>query len=794
MLLPALSFIYAIAVHRYLPFFPLSVTILSIFLTLILYKRIRRESLIIISIFFFGLLYSYIREADIPDIIPPDGEVLLTGTIIDVPEVNNDRLGFTVDDVFIDDERIDGMVRLSIDIEEGQPPIRSGDIVNATVSLKGITTFRNPGVYSYDPRQDGVIARGNVSQIEIISSKNNLWHIVNRTRQRLGWIMDRSLSHNSASFLKAIIIGLRRGISQDIIDDFNSTGLAHLLSISGTHFGLLAFIVFKVVRMCARLLPLRILNRLTLYLSLTQLSVLLTMPILILYVGLSGMSIPAVRSFIMVFIYMTALFIGRKGQWLNSLSIAAIIILLWNPQALFDVSFQLSFLAVLSIGIVLERINERDEDEMSIINKVFNKIKTAGLITISALLGTSPLIILFFKNLSLISPITNLIITPLICFIILPIGFLSAFISVLFNIPYLPLNQPIDSIISFTLNLISSSADIPYASIRLPNPSFLIIALYFISMILILFSNNRLRFIPILSVILIFLMRPYIHTDDMRVTFLDVGQGDSSVIELPDGKVMLIDGGSDVNDSGRRVIAPYLWSKGIRDIDIVVLTHAHPDHYGGLIYILDNFNIKRIWLNGRFVKGSETFFDKLTKKSMTTRIVKRGDSFKGDGYQITILHPYDIFSADSQRGAFSNENDDSIVLKIERNDFSVLFTGDIEMEAEDDLIHLGSWLRSRIIKVPHHGGRTSSSEDFIRLVNPEIAIISVGKYNIYNHPHPETLDRYLSRGIRIYRTDDDGAVTIILNDNRYSIMTYEDSRFKRIGNIYDEFRNLRLLL
>jgi competence protein ComEC len=182
-----------------------------------------------------------------------------------------------------------------------------------------------------------------------------------RMRKRLGDIMEKSLSKESASFLKAIVPGLKRGISPAIREAFSVTGLAHLLSISGTHFGLLAFIFFQTIRKIAGCLPEKTLTKLTLYITPSQIAILCTIPVLGAYAYISGMSTPTVRSLIMVFIYMLALFLGRRGEWMNSLSIAAMIILICKPAALFELSFMLSFIAVFSIGYIVEQRSDNLE-------------------------------------------------------------------------------------------------------------------------------------------------------------------------------------------------------------------------------------------------------------------------------------------------------------------------------------------------------------------------------------------------------------------------------------------------
>ncbi|MEF9438660.1 MAG: MBL fold metallo-hydrolase [Candidatus Mariimomonas ferrooxydans] len=277
--------------------------------------------------------------------------------------------------------------------------------------------------------------------------------------------------------------------------------------------------------------------------------------------------------------------------------------------------------------------------------------------------------------------------------------------------------------------------------------------------------------------------------------------------------------GSGGFDAGRRVIAPYLWAKGIRRIDFMVLSHPHPDHYGGLIYIMDNFKIGGVWLNGRLMQpsavgvdsnefvpnsyretrsgmltGAGEFFQKMQEEKIPGKILRRGDVLEAEKYRIYMLHPYDEFHADHVRGEASSENSDSLVLKIDTWDSSVLFTGDIEVEAEENLFYLGAWLKSDIIKVPHHGGRTSSSEEFLKAVNPEIAVLSAGKNNSFGHPHRETVERYNDAGIKLLRTHMDGAVTVTSTGSLYEIKTYWDSRFIKVNGLKDEIRNLRLLL
>ncbi|MBI4682954.1 MAG: DNA internalization-related competence protein ComEC/Rec2 [Nitrospirae bacterium] len=813
----ALSFISGIAAFNFFPFFPVAIILLFIAVVILLFlsrRSDRKRPVIFICAALFGFFYSLISQDTIPGIKVPGEDIYIEGTIIDVPEMSGEKLRFTINEVVIEGQIVHGRVRLVIMPELygnnfDESLAGPGDRITAVARLKEPGTFHNPGVYSYDLKKEGIVAAGYIKQMKIIGREGGLLARISNIRRELGSVIDKSLTEENASFHNAMITGLTGGISREMRDAFSSTGLAHVLSISGTHFGLLAFIFFTVTKSGIKRLPVKYLTRMTLYITPTQIAVGLTLPVLAMYAVLSGLSTPTIRSFIMVFIYMLALLLGRKEQWLNSLSIAATLILLWNPEALFDLSFILSFAAVLSIGYVLERRTQGTQQRLrmpptsvSLLSKngikeaagsIHEKIVTGVFMTIAAVLGTAPFVVLYFKQFPLISPLTNLVVTPFICFVVLPLGFVSSFIAFIFNMSSMPLNGLIDTLTYFVLKLINSFTNIPHANVHIHNPSFIIIAFYFLSLIFIMKSTLKWRVVPLAFVIGIYLLSPYLYENKLRATFLDAGQGDASLVELPDGKVMLIDGSTLEPDMGRMVIAPYLWSKGIRKIDYMVMSHPHPDHYGGLVYVLDHFDVGSIWFNGMISDDARVLFERAAQKKVPYKILKRGDVLEGNQYRIYALHPYDEFYSGSATEEYSTRNSDSLVLKIESDDASLLFTGDIEQEAEEDILYLGNRLKSDILKVPHHGGRTSSSEGFINAVGPEIAVISAGRGNSFGHPHKETLERYGRAGTRVFRTDLSGAVTITKHRNSYEIETYEDSEFKRVEAWRDEVRNLKLL-
>lgn len=257
----------------------------------------------------------------------------------------------------------------------------------------------------------------------------------------------------------------------------------------------------------------------------------------------------------------------------------------------------------------------------------------------------------------------------------------------------------------------------------------------------------------------------------LKVTFLDVGQGDSIFIQFPYGGNMLIDGGQGGRyDMGKRVIAPFLRSKGVRRIDTLLLTHPHDDHVGGLITVLKEFPVGLFLGSGQTHTSYtyEQFLELVRKKEIPYRIVKEGmEITRYKGVKIDVLNPPSPF----MEGTRSDLNNNSVVLKIRHGKANLLLSADIEVEAEERLLSYGYLLKSTAVKVPHQGSRSSSSQPFLELVAPQAAILSVGEKNPFGHPSPPVLKRYQEMGIKLYRTDRQGAVILTSDGKKFWIKT-----------------------
>lgn len=635
--------------------------------------------------------------------------------------------------------------------------------------------------------------------------------IFSQLRLRLNDFIKHNFSVDSAPFVMSIITGERSLLTKETRNAFNATGLAHILSISGAHFGLLLFILFRIFKLLVRMFPHNILVRLTIYLTPSQIAAILCVPFMIAYLGISDMSIPSIRAFIMITLFLFGLLIHRKGFWLNTLLFAAVVIILIQPDSILDLSLQLSFIAVLCIGLTTEQKSRSAEEQKNdnLKRNYFHNV-TSGLllfctsalkISLAATIGTAPLVAYHFHYFSLISPITNLIITPIIGFVILPIAIVSSFIFLAFGV--FPLHSFVDAITIFVLKAIKHIAQWNFVDIKIPAFPLILLIMFYIGVLVyvIVKMQNRqgaigdrqeevkksiaYRPLPItipvavaIIPMLVYAGIKFFEPRKLKITHLDVGQGDSAVVELPDSRTLVI-------DTGRRGIqtAEFLRYRGIKKIDAIILSHGQSDHAGGIWYLLKNFKVHEIWDNGRLIYPDESL-------ELKHRGLQRGDVIEGKGYKITVLHPYDgfytLYSDDN------DENNDSLVLKIQDRRNVFLFTGDIEEEAEEDLSYLGGHIKSSVLKVPHHGSRTSLSEMFFNTVSPEIAVISVGRKNLYNHPHRETLE--MLNSAKIFRTDRDGAICIEeLPDGRLEVKTWKDMQLAEALSIKEELMNFKKL-
>jgi competence protein ComEC len=329
-------------------------------------------------------------------------------------------------------------------------------------------------------------------------------------------------------------------------------------------------------------------------------------------------------------------------------------------------------------------------------------------------------------------------------------------------------------------------SQLPFAGIRTITPSLIEVGLYY-AFAWTLFNYRRTRLAKTLLAGLVIILivdgSYWLHRrygcHELALTVLDVGQGSSALLELPGGPCILVDGGGFYDnrfDVGARVVAPFLWQKKISTVDILVLSHLHPDHLNGLLFIARHFHVREVWMTEERVNTGayQEFLDIIERKGI--RVVGLGELVRPrvvHGVRFEVLHPpLDFVERKAQEG-WRSLNNNSLVLKATFGDVSFICAGDIEAEAETELVHLAcDRLRTNVLLVPHHGSKSSSTMPFLNCIQPDIAVVSSGWKNIFRFPHDEVLHRYEAKGCEIFRTDLQGAITLTTDGHEVTVQTF----------------------
>lgn len=695
-----------------------------------------------------------------------------------------------------------------LNIWKKEIPFEYGDLLEMKIKLRRPKQFQNKGAFQYaDYRErtgwSGVANLSNLDQITKVGEDGN--QVIKRIYRWRDEIRRRTLNTfepTTGAVLMALVIGETGYLPDAVREDFAASGTAHLLAVSGAHLAFVSLFVFGLARFLLLRLPEGILLRLTLWKIPSQWAALLTAIAVILYTLLAGAKMGTLRALTMILVYLLSIWMGRNRDATTALALACLLIIAFEPRAIFEISFQLSFLSVLFIILILEWRRERsDTDDLDppekkpcFYQKVFSGASLMMQSTLGATLGTLPLSLYYFHQFSWVGLFSNLIVLPFVGWFIIPMSLLAALSALLFSRGF-PFYEVHEQLLSVFLELISFFAKQPGAGFHFASPPLLLIVLYYIVFLAIFIlkkrcNTGRLLLGASLCFGFLFFFRGGIRSlpSHTRITFLDVGQGDASVIEFSNGQTMLIDGGSEM--AGKFAIAPYLWEHRIGTINILLATHPQFDHMGGLPYLIRTFNIGEIWSNGRQNKADhyQNFLKTLRSKGLNQRIVNNQSP------PITIAD-CKLFFLNPEGDELSGElesNNNSVVLRLScssqgKKSMAFLFTGDIEAEAEQRLIQGHTDLKSSVLKVPHHGSQSSSGTAFISAVSPAFAVISAGRKNRYRHPHPDVLQAYEHLGVKIHRSDQDGEVSFELKPQEDSlglplkIQTYRSRKIKRIS-------------
>jgi len=557
----------------------------------------------------------------------------------------------------------------------------------------------------------------------------------------------------AGAVLEALLLGERRRMDEEATLAFQESGLLHLIAISGAHIGIISMLLmglFKLLGLAPR--P----------------SALLLILILVFYSILVESSASVLRSTIIAVSYLTGRLLWRESRILNSLAYSALVLLFLNPSSLFDPGFQLTYAATLAIVLFQPRI-------VRFMPRLPLRAGEALALSLAAQAGVTPLIAADFNRVTLAPLLLNLPAVPLVAAIMAG-GYVFFPAACLVPAAAGLLGAALKLMTSLLLFLSASSGVSPLLSFRIPDPPpFVILAYYAFLGGLLLPAKLRGKKIILASGLvlasILMVIRPApAPCGRLRMTVLDVGQGDAILVEFPGRMIMLVDGGgasAGSFDPGEKVVSPALWRKGVRRLDIIVATHSHPDHIKGLTALARNFKPKEFWAGP--AGGDDPLRGKLEAslpRGTVRKIAARGFQQHIEGVLVESLHPGPEAPLPG-----ASANDRSLVLRISWGRTAFLLTGDIGLPAEETIGRSGLPLRAGVLKAGHHGSDSSCSPEFLRRVSPRLAVISVGRNNAFGLPKEATLLRLRTAGASSFRTDRDGAVEVTSNGWSYSVRT-----------------------
>ena len=605
--------------------------------------------------------------------------------------------------------------------------------------------------------------------------------VIENLRRDIRRFIGSHLEGDAGGLLTALVVGDMGGIGKEMRAAFTAAGVNHVLSISGLHVAMLGLVVFALIRYGASFSA-----YLTLRVNLFKAAAFFSFLAVLFYTALAGAMVPTVRSAIMIGVYQLAILLDREEEIFASLALAALLIALVWPGVVADISFQLSFLAVLFIVWGMRRLRDwvprpaRDQlpQERSWVAARLRHASFHLAVPLLATLGTGPLVAHYFGHLSLAGFIANPVVVPLVGFIVVPLGLIIGFLSVIAPEAGLIVIALARQIVTLTSALVQWLADLPFANLRVPAPGPLEIALlYGLLVSLLAFSRKAHRAIALtVGVCLLTADAAYWWMErrqrtELRVTHLNVGQGDAAVVELPGSKVMVIDAGGTAAgdfDTGEAIVAPYLRARKILKVDYLVVTHPRIDHYGGMRAIIEEFSPAEFWSGS--VRAHTTRFEQLEEalaRSDLRRVTLdlRQPCRLIESVKLCALH-----------APAENAAEGSVVLRLEYGNLGYLFAGDIEKREEALLLQSPASLRSAVLKVPRHGSISASTAEFITAVQPQLAIVSAAARGPSEAQRADVIERYRKTRAQVLTTYEDGAIIIESDGDTVRYSTFKSGR------------------
>lgn len=648
-----------------------------------------------------------------------------------------------------------------------------GDGIQLVGTISEFHDYGNPGRMNtvMSNKAKGICGRAMISKYSLViepRQEKSLARLAEQVRKQYEAYMAQAMPKQDAAAIFAMLFGGYQGIRPELLEAFTVTGIVHILSVSGSHITLMAGtanIVGRFLHMSPRA------------------TAALATGVILFYSLLAGAIPPVIRSALMGILTLLALTAGRERDAQHILGLVALGLLLYSPLWLFDISFQLSFGATAGLLYLAPPLRERLRKKLPIF------VADSLAVTIGAQLSVLPIIAWYFNVLSLSSLLANLVIAPIVEWIIVA-GLLAGLLASLLPLAGKVVFLLASVVLGLVYELSRWVAALPGSQIYMPTFSWWGGMLYYMGLgWLIIGDEYRKRLIPCVGSKYLLAMGQKLrdskgwqavflpgmlvvvfccwqmggNNKEMQVHFIDVGQGDSALVITPHGRAFMVDTGGvreGSYDIGSRVDVPYLLHYGVEKLDYIFLTHAHDDHAGGVKGILTKIPVGAIGIGhegaGDYLQTFDTGEIGKIKKLLVP--LQEGSSIELDGVRIDMLYsPESKKVQESQLQATGNEF--SNLIRVSYGEASFLFTGDLIAEQEQQVLANGTNVASTVLKVGHHGSRTSSSQEFLTAVNPGWAVISCGYNNSFGHPHKEILNRLTScTKAKILRTDQQGAI------------------------------------
>jgi competence protein ComEC len=736
--------------------------------------------------------------------IPEKTRATVVGTILDMPEYNGSvtRLLLECESLLLPGPGASSSFqpvrgRLQLTVQDRLPPtLTAGSRVMAIATIDRIHRYQTPGTFDYQLHMaaKGILCSAWVESahaMELVAEHPESASYLNRIdalrffpeqiRQHTAAFLEQHLDREVAGVFQALLIGSMANISPHTLEAFKASGCFHVLSISGLHFSLLGLFTLGLITWA-----LKRSQWLLLHTHVPTLALALTAPVLLGYVFIAGMNVPALRAVVTAMLVLTAVLLRRQRTMLPLIAAAALLVLAFHPLSLMTASFQLSFAAVLAINLIYPRLplfTAVSQDQPTwhrLLQRSGQTILSMLYVSLAATAGTLPLVLLHFNRFPLLGPVLNLVIEPLLCLWALPAGLMALLLLPLFPSLAAHCLQFGSLGVKLTLWLLDPLPQFSALSMWTITPSIFEITGYLLVLWLILHRPALPHRLPMLTLLSLLLAASFTASlwkpwpgDQSRIHFIDVGQGSSTLLQLPDGTNLLVDGGgyrTDRFDTGQQLIAPFLWFLRLWRIDTIVITHPHGDHYNALPFLVERFHPRRLIINGD--TGEEDDYTELLHLAHQLHIpvttATAGTVLaQGEGFAVRCLGMPGL----EETSGWST-NDRSLVVSLKHHDRNFLLPADIGIPSEQVLVASGADLRAEVLLAPHHGSPGSASLPFIAAVNPAMIVVSAGRQRQGVLPAPQHLHSWHQHHRLPLVTAQAGTVTCLNDHNNLRVTTF----------------------